>query len=98
MIQLKKEDSRSYSLAEACVDVKFRVPTGVEAEIVFADQTKDSDIFKQFVLEVKSKDIEGWDKGIAPADVVELPGTWGLVHLVAVDLVNSMRMGAERKN
>lgn len=98
MIQLKRKDSRSYSFAEACVDVTFRIPDAAEAETVIADQIKDTEIFKQFAVEIKSRDIEGWGNGVSAEEVVGTPGTLSLIRLVAFDIVKAMSVGAERKN
>lgn len=97
MISLKREETRQYSSVEALVEVKYRIPDAAEAEIVITEQWKDTKIFEKYVLEVKSADIDGWQEGVTAEAVRKLPGTFSLIHIVAVDIVNSMRGDFERK-
>ncbi len=98
MITFKREETKKYSFAEALIEVTYRIPDALEAEQIIADQSKDTDVFKKFVLSVKSADVEGWADGVKAEDVTILPGVFGLVHLVAVDIVKSMRVDVARKN
>lgn len=104
MVTLKREDTKEYLIAEAPVKVTYRIPDAAEAEAILdaanlgKDAEKDTQVFKKFVKEIVSSEIEGWDKGVKPEDIVSTPGTFGLVHLVAIDLVNAMRGNAQRKN
>lgn len=83
---------------EIVVEVSYRIPTAPEGESLLVDQVKDTAIFKKYVQTVKSNDIEGWADGIAPGDVTALPGTLGLIHSVALDIMADMRLGFVRKN
>ena len=96
----KKEEKGAYTFdgMESPVEVRYRVADAAEAEIVIMDQLKDTEIFKKFVLEAKCKDIDEWVEGVDADQVIKTPGTFGLIHLVAVDIVNRMRMGVQRKN
>lgn len=99
MISLKREEKKQYSFAEALVDVRFRIPTAVEAEEILDPKNlpKDSEVFKRFVVEIKSSDVEGWEKGVDAVEVVDLPGTFSLVHVVAFDIVGTIRIDATQK-
>lgn len=83
---------------ECHIDVTYRIPTATEGEPIFVDQLKDTVVFKKFVQEIRSDDIDGWGGGIAPAEVTGLPGTLGLIHSVAMDIVADSRLGFVRKN
>ena len=97
MISIKREEKRQYSSPEALVEVNYRVPDAAEAEAVVSDQWPDTKIFKKFVTDVRSSDIEGWESGIKPEEVEKTPGVLSLIHIVAVDIVNSMRGDFARK-
>lgn len=97
MISLKREDSASYNFMEALVEIRFKIPTGAEAEDLLDKMVPDSEVFKQFVLDVRSKDIEGWEKGISASDVVDSPATLALIRVVASDIVDSLKKDATRK-
>ena len=98
MITLKREETVKFSFAEALVAVKFKIPTGAEAEIVLAEQPVDSEVFKQFVLEVQSPDISGWEKGVTAEEVVNTPQTLNLIRVVAKEIVGTVGVDVERKN
>lgn len=97
MISLKREESASYIFMEALVEIRYKIPEGAEAEQLLADQLSDSGVFKKFVLDVRSKDIEGWQNGIDPGAVLEAPATLGLIRVVARDIVDSMKVDVTRK-
>jgi len=95
-----KEATRAYLFddSENPVEVRYRIADAAEAEAVITDQLKDTEIFKRFVLDVRCKDVDGWAGGIDAESVIKTPGTFGLIHLVAVDIVGSMRVDFKRKN
>ena len=97
MISLKREETRQYSSVEALVEVRYRIPDAAEAEVVITEQWKDTKIFEKFVIDVKSAEIDGWEEGVKAETVRKTPGTFSLIHLVAIDVVNSMRGDFERK-
>ena len=98
MISLKREDSASYIFMEALVEIRFKIPTGAESEELLDTMIPDSEVFKRFVLDVRSKDIEGWQNGISASDVVDSPATLALIRVVAKDIVDGMKKDATRKN
>lgn len=98
MITFKKEDTRQYSFAGGLIEVTYRIADAPEAEIVLGEQWKNTEVFKKFVLSVKSADVEGWEKGVTAEEVLSCPGTYSLVTVVTFDIVQSMRIEAQRKN
>jgi hypothetical protein len=98
MISLKREEKRQYSSPEALVEVSYQIPDAGEGETVINNQWPDTRIFKKFVTDVRSPDIEGWENGIKAEDVEKTRGTLSLIHAVAVDIVQSLRGNFVRKN
>lgn len=98
MVTFKREETRQYSFAEALIDVTYRVADAPEAEEALTEKWKNTDVFKKFVTQVKSAEVEGWEKGVTGEEVISLPGTYGLVTIVTFDIVKSMRIEAQRKN
>lgn len=79
------------------VEVAYKIPTAAEAENILSSQTKDSAIFEKYVTSIKSNYIQGWGDGVTPDQVIAARGTYGLIHLIAVDIVDSMRVDFRRK-
>lgn len=106
----KKEDSKVYihkvptgengtdGKPEISVEVSWKIPSAPEAETILVEQTRDTVVFKKYVQEVKSNDVDGWSDGVSAADVVATPGTAGLIHSVVMDIIAGMRLGFTRKN
>ena len=109
----KKEDSKVYIhkvptretgadgkpvYDEISVEVSWKIPPAPEAETILVEQTRDTVVFKKYVQEVKSNDVDGWSDGVSAADVVATPGTAGLIHSVVMDIIAGMRLGFTRKN
>ena len=98
MITLKREETVNFSFAEALVAVRFKIPTGAEADILLTETPGDCEVFKQFVLDVRSSDIAGWEKGVTAEDVIDSPQTLNLIRMAAKEIVGTIGVEVERKN
>ena len=86
--------SKEYTLAGKKVIVTWKVPTPIDmTEIALKG---DRYIFKNFVTNIDSEIAEL--REAFPADVIRIPGTWGLITNVAKDIVLSSVIGEEEKN
>lgn len=102
----KKESTKRYTLqvsvddtetADAEIEVRFRVPDAAEAEAALSEQLSDTELFKRFVVQVKCGMDDDWANGVDAAKVVTTPGTYGLIRLVALDIVDGMKVEYKRK-
>lgn len=101
----QKEMTKYYTLevsaesgnTTAEIEVRFRVPDAMEAEAALTEQLSDTEMFKKFVIQVRCSVDDEWAKGVDGATVVSTPGTYGLIRLVALDIVDGMKVEYKRK-
>ena len=99
MITLERTKTVMIPFMGVDVDVLFKVPTAEEAEKAFrGSDVKDTDIFRKFVISVRSSGIEGWDTEIKADAVVSLPGTYSLVNKVALEITKATFLTEAEKN
>lgn len=98
MISLSRKKTVDVTFMDAKVSVEFVVPTALEVEENIKGATKDSSIFEAFVTKVSSLEVAGWQNGVGAKDVLDAPGTYGLVNKVALEIVQSAFLTEAEKN
>lgn len=88
--------SKDYTLAGKKVIITWKVPTPIDMTEIALKGDRYIDFFKNFVTNIDSEIAEL--REAFPADVIRIPGTWGLITNVAKDIVLSSVIGEEEKN
>ena len=95
-ISSSRQEAFAYEGLEVQVD--WRVPTAVEVEQFFGGKKENSELFRTFVIQAASADVDGWLEGVGPDVVLATPGMYTLVSDVAKAIVDSCFLTPVQKN
>lgn len=98
MLTLSRERDVQLEFQECTVEARVRILTPAEFARLHDEKMSTGEILCNFVTSLRSDDIEGWQDGVSPSDVLSMPGTASIVAQAALAVVNGSTLTPKEKN